>query len=361
MPKSGPAPGRPKRDASPFPRTSCIAGVCSAITAQVPATTTVPPIPDGSTLYWFGVDVPVGTAAGEYDLACLGQVFVIDPCGNTRIVPCTSGIVTILGPTRTATASATPTRTPTHTPTRTPTWTAVPTSTPTRTVPPTLTPTVRPAATNTPVVTPVRVAIADASGHRGDVVETDVTLHTSGNSVAAVDLTLCAESDVSIRPGMNADTPDCRVNPAIRKDQSVFLFTAPNCMRAQVLSLVSSAPIPDGSTLFTCNVQIEDTASVERAYPLTCDRIEVGDPIGNLLPSTCEAGTITVVERPRCTGDCDGSGVVTVNELVRLVNVSLQAAPVTDCPAGDPNLDGVISINELVQAVNNSLSGCPVG
>jgi hypothetical protein len=352
---------------------SCGGSGCSAINVSVPAANNAPPIPDGSTLYWFAVTVPAGTAVGTYGLACGAQTYVIDPCGDGLIAACASGRVTVVTVLPTATASRTATRTATRTPTTTPTRTRTPTNTPTNTrtntptnTPtktltrtPTLTQTPRPTATSTPVITPVRVEIADASGHRGDAVGLAITLHTGGNGVAGVDLTLCGEADAFIRSSANSDRPDCRVNPEIRKDQTVFLFTAPNCMRAQVLSLVSSAAISDGSVLFTCNVQIEETAAVERAYPLDCERSDVGDTIGNLLPSACESGAITVVEGPRCTGDCEGSGSVTINELISLVNISLQNAPLTACPAGDPNGDGGVTINELVQGVNNSLSGCP--
>jgi len=59
-----------------------------------------------------------------------------------------------------------------------------------------------------------------------------------------------------------------------------------------------------------------------------------------------------------CPGDCDGSGDVTVNELIVMVNIALGSAPVSDCPAGDADGNGVISINEVIAAVNAALNGC---
>jgi len=59
-----------------------------------------------------------------------------------------------------------------------------------------------------------------------------------------------------------------------------------------------------------------------------------------------------------CVGDCNGNGVVTVNELIIGVNIALGNAPVTACPAFDPNHDGRVGINELIAAVNNLLYGC---
>lgn len=63
--------------------------------------------------------------------------------------------------------------------------------------------------------------------------------------------------------------------------------------------------------------------------------------------------------RPECVGDCDGSGGVSVDELVLGVNISLGNADVAQCRAADPDRSGRVSVDELVQAVNNSLNGCP--
>ena len=59
-----------------------------------------------------------------------------------------------------------------------------------------------------------------------------------------------------------------------------------------------------------------------------------------------------------CPGDCDGSGDVTISELVVMVNISLGTAPVSACPAGDIDGNGAITINELVAAVIAALNGC---
>ena len=73
--------------------------------------------------------------------------------------------------------------------------------------------------------------------------------------------------------------------------------------------------------------------------------------------------TPTMTETPiatPCPGDCTGAGVVTINDLVSMVNIAIGGAPLTDCPAGDVDGTGEITIDDLVQAVNASLTGCPV-
>jgi hypothetical protein len=69
--------------------------------------------------------------------------------------------------------------------------------------------------------------------------------------------------------------------------------------------------------------------------------------------------TATVTNGPRCLGDCDGSGEVTINELITMVNIALGNSPVSACPAGDADHNGTIEINELVTAVGNAINGCP--
>lgn len=63
-------------------------------------------------------------------------------------------------------------------------------------------------------------------------------------------------------------------------------------------------------------------------------------------------------EASGCAGDCDGSGSVVINELVRMVNIALGSLPVSQCTAGDGNADGMITISELIAAVNRALNGC---
>ncbi len=77
-----------------------------------------------------------------------------------------------------------------------------------------------------------------------------------------------------------------------------------------------------------------------------------------------DAETVTVLLNrtavaARCLGDCDGSGEVTIDELIRMVNIALETASVQQCVAGDGNADGEITIDEIVAAVNAALSGCP--
>jgi hypothetical protein len=60
-----------------------------------------------------------------------------------------------------------------------------------------------------------------------------------------------------------------------------------------------------------------------------------------------------------CQADCDGSRLVTIEELINSVRILLGAVPVTTCAAVDADLNGAVTVDELVGAVGRALGGCP--
>jgi hypothetical protein len=61
-----------------------------------------------------------------------------------------------------------------------------------------------------------------------------------------------------------------------------------------------------------------------------------------------------------CTGDCDGSERVSVNELVRGVNILLGSQDLSECPSFDRDGGGTVTVDELVASVRIALgNGCP--
>jgi hypothetical protein len=60
---------------------------------------------------------------------------------------------------------------------------------------------------------------------------------------------------------------------------------------------------------------------------------------------------------PSCTGDCDGDGTVTVDEILTLVNIALGNADATACPNGIPS-GAQVDVALILTAVNNALNGC---
>lgn len=92
-------------------------------------------------------------------------------------------------------------------------------------------------------------------------------------------------------------------------------------------------------------------------------RVPTPTPGGSGTPTATRSGspspTPTRTPGPNgCAGDCDGSGMVSISELIRMVNVALGSLPASECQAGDGNGDGMVSISELIAAVNRALGGC---
>jgi hypothetical protein len=70
----------------------------------------------------------------------------------------------------------------------------------------------------------------------------------------------------------------------------------------------------------------------------------------------------TVLEENRvvvCPGDCDGDGSVTVDEIVKCVNIALGSLLAAECPSCDIDFSGTVTVDEIITSVNNALSGCP--
>lgn len=60
-----------------------------------------------------------------------------------------------------------------------------------------------------------------------------------------------------------------------------------------------------------------------------------------------------------CVGDCNGDGMVTIDELVRAVNIALGTTALEQCSGVDGNRDRSVAIDELIRAVTHALQRCP--
>lgn len=107
--------------------------------------------------------------------------------------------------------------------------------------------------------------------------------------------------------------------------------------------------------LFGANLSIGDQAACDvsannsnRSNVFTVDGAVTAGP----------EGTPTMGPPPTCIGDCNGDGMVAINELILGVNIALGTTPLSSCPPFDANGDGMVGINELIAAVNSALNGC---
>jgi len=60
-----------------------------------------------------------------------------------------------------------------------------------------------------------------------------------------------------------------------------------------------------------------------------------------------------------CPGDCDGDGMVPINEVQRVANIYLETQALSLCTRADRNNDGMVAINEVVLASNAYQFDCP--
>jgi hypothetical protein len=90
---------------------------------------------------------------------------------------------------------------------------------------------------------------------------------------------------------------------------------------------------------------------------IAATRTPSGSPTatGSRSPAATASPTPTPVA---CAGDCNQDSSVTVDELIKGVNIALGTTSVDACPSFDTNGDGVVTINELIAAVNRALNGC---
>lgn len=125
--------------------------------------------------------------------------------------------------------------------------------------------------------------------------------------------------------------------------------------------------ICDDDNLF-CNgeVQCSRTGGLCILLPTPCAEDDTCDeandtcltPFGTATPTITPGGPTPTAVAQACAGDCNGNGIVAINELVLGVNVALNRQPVSACPAFDANRNGSVAVNELVAAVRNASSGC---
>ena len=144
--------------------------------------------------------------------------------------------------------------------------------------------------------------------------------------------------------------------PAEHSDGSIRLLS----------NATDMAMTPDGTDLYVTlddgdSQTRDDVAVVDVLTRQVVDRIPVGRNPGQIVigPSTSITPPATETPIPvTCAGDCDGSGGVSIDELIRGVKIALGNAPLSTCTACDSDGDGELTIEELVRAVGNALRGC---
>jgi len=257
--------------------------------------------------------------------------------------------------TATRTATSTPTRTPTSTPTHTPTWTPTftpthtPTLTPTATATPTSTPTSTPSATPTGTPTPSPTATPTRT-------PTDTSTPTAtATGTPTYTPTATATSTPTSTP-THTWTPTA--TPTLTPTDTATM-TATETPTASATPTPSNTDTPTASPTETATdtptftgTPTESPTASPSPTPSSTDT-----PTATPTPTWTPSPSATATAVP-CSGDCNNSGDVTIDEILTLVNTALGNRPVTDCLTGDANGDHQITVDEILAGVNNALNGC---
>ena len=293
----------------------------------------------------------------------------------------------------TPTPTPTPTPTDTHTPVPTPTPTPTPTDTATRTSTPTPTPTITRSPTFTRTPTPTATFT-----HTPTPTRTHTATFTPSPTAPPTSTRTATFTPTPTAPPTSTRTATFTLTPTPTRTETATLTPThtPTPTRTHTATF-SPTPTPTATPTWTHTGTFTPTPTPtasqtptptcaptgtpycsDRCLPcptirLGCYAVPCGECIQNPVCSSgevcvprpagsgcCACATVTPSPVP-CAGDCGGDGRVSVDELVKLVNIALGRQPLSNCSAGDTNGDGEITIDEIVRAVNRLLVGCGDG
>jgi hypothetical protein len=126
-------------------------------------------------------------------------------------------------------------------------------------------------------------------------------------------------------------------------------------------SIVEEQPIVTGADgRAAATVQLGDTPG---DVTVAVSAVDVNSPLAKFMAQSNGSALfrLTALAPPGwiCPGDCDGRGEVSVDELLRGVNIALGKMPLSECRAMDRGADGSVGVDDLVEAVGTSIRGCP--
>ena len=114
-----------------------------------------------------------------------------------------------------------------------------------------------------------------------------------------------------------------------------------------------------GGALFSeaCPVAAAQELQTSQSYLLTDCCFCAAVPTRTPTPTQLTTPTATPTLGP-CIGDCGHDNKVTVDELVKGVNIALGNANLSTCPEFDCNQNGSVTVDCLVKGVSAALNGC---
>lgn len=253
----------------------CTGPACGGLRALVLSTGNVDPIADGSVLYTCKVNV-AAAATGSFPLTLSG-IIASDPDGQPVTSTGVNGAINL------GTVDNTPT------PTTGGGGTPTPTTPPLECLAPALQFDTVSANPNTQATISLTLLAGTAmvAGTQNDFTFDPTNIPVPRHCTKSANVQITCSADADCPAGDTCSTkPACYVNPDIDKGATSFAYrgapgcTGPACggIRALVLSTGNVDPIPTGSVLYTCKVNV--AASASGSFPLALSGIILSDPDG---------------------------------------------------------------------------------
>lgn len=245
-------------------------------------------------------------------------------------------------------ANVTPIPTPTATMTRTATRSMTPTWTSTSS------PSITPANTATMTSTPIATATA-----------TTIATFTLSPTATLSPTSMVVASATQTPPATDTPSFTFTATPAITATASASETATATPEPSTAATATSTPPpsftstgtlTPTAMATSTLTQGTEFTPTVSSTAVATITPTPTATDIASASPTA--TASLSPTDAIGCRGDCDDSGEVTVDEIVRLTSIAL-GVDVESCPAGDGNGDGLITVDEILQAIANALDGCP--
>jgi hypothetical protein len=193
-----------------------------------------------------------------------------------------------------------------------------------------------------------------------------------GGGVAGV---AAGSKEVGVVYGPNGEygcyVTDCvgvETNAGIQVYSALGVYNTYSDVAGRSLATIESIDVPVGAGYATSQIFSSTSNGVELIG--SASSISTGVSLSPISAGgyRCDTRVETVFEdvtaRPPvtiyspCVGDCDRANVVTVDMLVRAIDISLGRQTIHSCESLDMNRSGQVEVNELVMAVRNSLDGC---
>ncbi len=192
----------------------------------------------------------------------------------------------------------------------------------------------------TPTPTPqigTRIRVGDTAGVAGQTTTFGVGLET-GEEVAGT------ENELVFDGGTPIVFSSCQVNPDINKPSSAFALRPNDCLpgincsgvKAVIISFFDLAPIPNGSTMYFCDVFILPGAA-PGDYPIDCVAPGAASPQGDAIPTECVDGRVSVL--------AEGPPVAPASLVLQKARLRANRSSQSDRPNGSARVSGVVNAN----------------